>query len=142
MDIDPGPSSSKRTPVSPPSLSSSEKRRKTDLMSAQQQNINNNMKAKKSKMVWWENRLREAEDDESEWNELSTDILLYIVDILADAGREGIIPPQTLRQAEKIVAGLTGSSLEQWKDGVRKGVQVGNWDDLVRHRACCSKRIV
>ena len=139
MDID--PSSLKRTPVSPPSLSSSEKRLKYDPMFAQQENINNNMNAKKSKMVW-ENRLQEAEDDESEWNELSTDILFYLSNILEKTGWKGVIPHQSLLQAENIVAGLTGSSLEQWKEGVRKGVKVGNWEDLVHHRACCSKWIV
>ena len=136
MDID--PSSLKRAPISPPSLSSSEKRRKYDAMSAQQENINNDMNARTSRMYWGK-LLQEAEDDESEWNELSTEILCYLSNILEKTGRKSVIPPQTFRQAENIVAGLTGRSLEQWKDGVRKGVKVSKWEDLVHHRACCRK---
>ena len=83
----------------------------------------------------WQARSKEAGDDESLWGVLAKDVLMHLTSQLAATYFHGdIIASQTLEGAERLVKSFKKAEFEQWKDGVRTGVERKDWSDLIAHR--------
>jgi hypothetical protein len=138
MDVDPPislPSSRpKRPAASPPASSSADKRAKILLPDAQLTTLNDEMK-KGSHGQMWQLRLQSAENDESMLRVLLRDVLWYLTRELASTNMKGsVIVNLTLERANDIVRSFNEDELEQWKVGVRNGVEKNDWIDLIVHR--------
>jgi len=83
-----------------------------------------------SEMGMWQRRIEK--DVDSEWRGLLADVLTCITRELADM--DIITASQSGQQAHEIVAQLDQEELEEWKIAVRKGVENGDWTDLIEHR--------
>ena len=139
MDIDqPTGPSLKRSTLSPTSSTgstSSEKRAKFILPPSQLTMLNNNM-AHHSNEQFWKYRARMAGDDDSLWRPIVSVVLMYLTDELAKTDMQGrVIVSPGPGPAGAIVAGFSKDDLEQWKAGVRNGMENGDWSDVIEHRA-------
>jgi len=142
MDVDPPtslPSSSKKRPAaSPPASSSADKCAKLLLPDAQLTALNHNMKGK-SKSRKWQVFLKEAGDDNSLWLDLLSEILSHLTAELAFTNMKGsVIASPNFERADDIVKSFNKDELEQWKVGMRNGVEKNNWIELIAHRTYIS----
>ena len=80
----------------------------------------------KSKKLAWNILIDRADNDTSEWQLFSSNILMVFVD-------QGLIVTPSLSKADEIVQGFNTKEFEEWKDGVQKGVKGGNQADLLHH---------
>ena len=79
----------------------------------------------------------DSEDGEPVWQYIFERILVEITHTLASTNRKGeFINELTLTQAREILKGFSPEDIKIWRDGVRKGLKDGNWEDLIHHRAC------
>jgi hypothetical protein len=68
------------------------------------------------------------------WRDLFLDILIYLTHALAITGMNGnVIEPLPLR-LEQIAKSFNTEEMKEWKEGVRKGVEENDWEDLIFHR--------
>jgi hypothetical protein len=142
MDIDqhtsPLASSSKRPATSPPAISSADKRVKILLPDAQLSTLSSNMKQKSDRKMW-QVIVEEAEVDDSLWWDVLSDILMYLTQELESTNMKGsVIANLTLKRADDILKSFNEDELEQWKVGVRNGVERNDWVDLIAHRTYIS----
>jgi hypothetical protein len=141
MDIDqPTGSSVKRSSRSDTSSTgstSSEKRARFILPKNQLTMLNNNM-ARYSREQVWQYRMQMAGDDDSLWPPILSDVLRHITHELARTDMQDRIITVGLDRvtdANGIVEASSKDHLEQWKAGVRNGVENGDWSDVIEHRA-------
>jgi hypothetical protein len=138
MNVDPltspSSSSSKRLATSPLTSSSAGKRPRILLPDAQLTALNHNMKGK-SKSRKWQVFLKEARDNNSLWLDLLSEILSRLTAELAFTNMKGsVIASPNFERADDIVKSFNEDELEQWKVGVRNGVEKNDWLDLIAHR--------
>src|ERR1700722_1459518 len=86
----------------------------------------NDMMNNKSKKLAWNILIDRADNDASEWQLFSSNILMVFVD-------QGLIVTSSLSKADEFVQGFNTKEFEEWKDGVWKGVKGGNWADLLHY---------
>jgi hypothetical protein len=123
----------KRSSISPP-LPSTEKRPKLNLPQQQLTVLNKHMKYMSGRQIW-QIRFDSAGDDNSQWRDLFSDVLMSLTLRLATTDlKTSIIPPQDLDGSDNIVKGFNNDDLREWKDGVQKGVKEDDWTDLIAHR--------
>jgi hypothetical protein len=126
----------KRASGSPQASSSTEKRPKLVLPESELGAFNAKMKGI-SRRQRWKTRMEDAEgaEDDSEWKELLSDVLVGLTGELALTALKGsVIPPTASSQADEIVKDFKSDDFNEWKDAVQEGVTGGNWEDLVAHR--------
>ena len=121
----------KRTSASPPGSSSAQKRPKYDI--CQQTAFIDKMKKLSSKQMW-PLRMQVAEDDNSAWQDVFSDVLGLLTGILATTNVKNSVIALTTEQAEQIVKNFNTEEMKEWKEGVQKGVEKNDWTDLVSHR--------
>ena len=127
MDVDQNvPTGSKHLP----SASASPKKRVKTIPPARLTVVNGNMN-KLSNAQMWQARSKKAGDDDALWGELAKDVLMHTSHLDIDYN---MIVPQTLEGAERLVKRFKKAEFEQWKAGVRTGVERKDWSDLIAHR--------
>jgi len=136
MDVDtttPPSSSSKRSPTScPTSSSSAEKRAKLILPEPQLISLNHRMKRRSDV---WQVFVNKAEYDESRWRDLLSDVLMCLTKELASTDMKGsVIVSPNLDGADEFVNRFEKEVFEEWKVGVREGVENNDWTRLIAHR--------
>jgi hypothetical protein len=137
MDVDQPtsiPSSGlKRPPTSPPT-SSTPKRVKLDLPDAQLTALNGEMK-QRSRTQAWQYRINEAANDDSLWQPLLSDVLMHLTCRLeATDMKSKVIASLPVNRAIEMVMSFSNDVFEQWKVGVRDGVENNHWKGLIEHR--------
>jgi hypothetical protein len=83
----------------------------------------------------WQTRMDEAGDDTSQWRDLSSSVLYFLMAVLARTDRKDSFIAPDIVDADEIVKGFTDDDLREWMDGVQKGLKDGNWEGLLEHRA-------
>ena len=69
------------------------------------------------------------------WQLLIVTILSWLTGELSETDiRQSIIVPVTVAGAKNLVKSFTDEELEEWKAGVRRGINSNNWNDLITHR--------
>jgi hypothetical protein len=137
MDVDPS-SSSKRPAPFPLASSSAEKRAKILLPDAQLIELSTKMKHKADRKKW-QMMVKEAEADDSLWWDINLDVLIYLVQELASTSmKHSVIASPNAERANDIVKSFNEDELEQWKVGVRNGIERNDWTDLLVHRTYIS----
>ena len=127
MDVDPPRSPIKRS-ASPLASSSSTKRTKTLLSDTQLAALVNNMKTTSESLLW-----REIANDDP-WK-LSPLVLMLLTSELACTNMgETVISIPNLHGAIALLKTFTQNELDQWKNGMRNGVENDDWTDLIMHR--------
>ena len=127
MDVDPPRSPIKRS-ASPLASSSSTKRTKTLLSDTQLAALVNNMKTTSESLLW-----REIANDDP-WK-LSPLVLMLLTSELACTNMgETVISIPNLHGALALLKTFTQNELDQWKNGMRNGVENDDWTDLIMHR--------
>jgi hypothetical protein len=134
MDVDPPtspPSSSSKRPAAFPLASSSaEKRAKILLPDAQLIELSAKMKHNADRKKW-QMFVKEAEADDSLWWDILLDVFMYLVQELASTSmKHSVIAPE---RANDIVKSFNEDELEQWRVGVRNGVERNDWTGLLVH---------
>jgi hypothetical protein len=142
MDVDPPTSprssSSKRSAAFPLASSSAEKRAKILLPHAQLIELSAKMKHKSDRMKW-QIFVKEAEADDSLWWDIHLDVLMHLTEALASTSmKHSVIASPNPERANDIVKSFNEDELEQWKVGVRNGVDRNDWTDLLVHRTYIS----
>jgi hypothetical protein len=132
MDID-RPSSVKSSPsITPPSEKF--KQARFFLPPAQLTAFNDEMQRVSDEQAW-QYRLQKAGYEFP----LLKDVLLYLTPCLANTDmKDRIIASPAVAGAVAIVKSFNGHELEQWKAGVRSGVENNDWTDLAMHRTYIS----
>ena len=126
MDVDPPRSPIKRS-ASPLASSSSTKRTKTLLSDTQLAALVNNMKTTSESLLW-----REIANDDP-WK-LSPLVLMLLTSELACTNMgETVISIPNLHGALALLKTVTQNELDQWKNGMRNGVENDDWTDLIMH---------
>ena len=138
MDVDthatPPSFGSKRSPTSFSTSSSAEKRAKLILPELQLTLLKNKMKHMLD-MRFWQNHLNKAEHDDSVWLYLLSDVLDVLTVALASTNLKGsIITSMNFDGAEEFVKRFNNEVFEEWKAGVREGVENNDWGRLISHR--------
>jgi hypothetical protein len=139
MDVDtpttPPSSGSKRSPTSCPTSSSAEKRAKLILPEPQLTPLNDKMKRRSDRMQW-QLLVNKAEYDESMWLDLLSTVLIHLTGALASTNMKGsvIASWQNFDGAEEFVKCFNNEVFEEWKVGVREGVENNDWTRLIAHR--------
>lgn len=110
-----------------PHPSPTEKRHRPD----PQQVITNDKITNIAHFHGWRNQINAARDD-SEWRNFFS----LVTWTLTNKNIPDILPPQTEAQSIVITNNFSENELREWKDGVRKGLEEGDWTDLVIHREC------
>jgi hypothetical protein len=83
----------------------------------------------------WRLFMDNAVNDES-WKWLISNVLVYLIAVMKSTDDYGdIIDCQPL-QADQMVDNFSDQYFKEWKEGVRKGIQHGDWEDLLEHRTC------
>ena len=124
----------KHSPTSFSMSSSAEKRAKLILPELQLTLLKNKMKHM-SDMRFWQNRLNKVEHDDSVWLDLLSDILEVLMGKLAFTNLKGsIITSPGFHGAEEFVKRFNNEVFEEWKVGVREGVENNDWGCLISHR--------
>jgi hypothetical protein len=83
----------------------------------------------------WQITMDMAKDDESKWTDLIQIVLSALTSSMESTDRTSdFIGPQTLLQAEQIVDDFSDEYFREWKDGVQKGINNDDWEDLLKHR--------
>ena len=86
-------------------------------------------------MRFWQNHLNKAEHDDSKWLDLLSDVLIVLMRALASTNLKGsIITSPNFDGAEEFVKHFNNEVFEEWKVGVREGVENNNWGRLISHR--------
>jgi hypothetical protein len=142
MDVDPPtslPSSSKKRPAaSPPASSSADKCAKLLLPDSQLTALTDIMKHKSDRKKWLV-FVKEARDDDTLWRDLISDVLMHLLGELASTNMKGsMIASPNPERADDIVKSFNEAELEQWKVGMRNGVEKNNWIELIAHRTYIS----
>ena len=138
MDVDthatPPSFGSKRSPTSFSTSSSAEKRAKLILPELQLTLLKNKMKHM-SDMRFWQNHLNKAKHDDSVWLYLLSEVLEVLTGALASTNLKGsIITSPGSHGAEEFVKHFNNEVFEEWKAGVREGVENNDWGRLISHR--------
>ena len=138
MDVDthatPPSFGSKRSPTSFSTSSSAEKRAKLILPELQLTLLKNKMKHM-SDMRFWQNHLNKVKHDDSVWLYLLSDVLDVLTGALASTNLKGnIIKSPNFDGAEELVKRFNNEVFEEWKAGVREGVENNDWGRLISHR--------
>jgi hypothetical protein len=72
-------------------------------------------------------------------DECVLDVLAYLAEQFeATDMKDTVIARPNPKRAADIVNGFNEDELEQWKAGVRNGVENNDWTDLIMHRTCVS----
>jgi hypothetical protein len=58
--------------------------------------------------------------------------------LMATDAKSSVIAEPTFTDAEVFVAGFNEKEFEEWKVGVRRGVETNDWTDLMMHRTYIS----
>jgi hypothetical protein len=126
--INPTPSSSvKRTYVSSPS-SSTQKRPKLD--PAAYMPIKDKMKQTSDDLMWV--MRKDCAKDESAWRLLVSDVFSQLMDALESTNMKGsVIGRIPFSQAKRIVESFNTQEMNEWQEGVWKGVDKNDWEDLI-----------
>ena len=83
--------------------------------------------------------MQRAENDDSSWRPLLSDVLVHLTShLLATEMERSVIASQTAEHANDIMSGFNEDDLEEWKAGVRNGVERNDWIDLIEHRTYIS----
>ena len=130
MDPPEAPSGAKRA-LSPLLLSTTTKRVKLD-MPLNELNVRLN---RISELDLWPLRLQQASEDPSKMTSLLSQILTYILSLLAaTTAKDNFISPPNLIEAEKLVEGFNPDERREWEDGIKMCMESGDWSDLIAHR--------
>ena len=71
----------------------------------------------------------------SDWQPLILVILIYLTRELSETDlKESIITSPSLGSAETLVSCFKDTELEEWKAGIKKGMNDDDWSDLITHR--------
>jgi len=135
VDQPAGPSSSKHSsPISSTASSSSEKRAKLILPQDQLTMVRENM-AHYSRDGAWKQIIQMASVEDTLWpNLIIPNILMSITQELAQTDmRGGVIADVTISRAMHMVKSFSKEELEQWKTGIRNGVETGDWSSIIEH---------
>ena len=112
-----------RSPTSCPTSSSAEKRAKLILPEPQLTPLNDKMKRRSDRMQW-QLLVNKAEYDESMWLDLLPTVLTHLTGALASTNMKGsVIASQNFDGAEEFVKCFNNEVFEEWKVGVREGVE-------------------
>jgi hypothetical protein len=85
----------------------------------------------------WTTLMQRAKDDRFVWEHFHTDALVGIAGVLAKTNqKDQFIDPLIHDQALEIVKRFSAEDNKVWEDSMRKGLEDGNWEDLIHHRAC------
>ena len=88
-----------------------------------------------SDMRFWQNHLNKAEHDDSVWLYLLSEVLEVLMGALASTNLKGsIITSPGSHGAEEFVKHFNNEVFEEWKAGVREGVENNDWGRLISHR--------
>lgn len=83
----------------------------------------------------WQVFVNKAEYDESRWRDLLSDVLMCLTKELASTDMKGsVIVPLTPHGAHEFVNRFKKEVFEEWKVGVREGVENNDWTRLIAHR--------
>ncbi|KIM47504.1 hypothetical protein M413DRAFT_22158 [Hebeloma cylindrosporum] len=134
---DPSRSSIKRD-ASPNASSSSEKRPKFSLPGDELNVLSRAQLEKEMKLVSreliWREVIEKAGDQDSVWWCLYPRVLMELLTAMANTTMGGtVIPCPNLAGAQTILSGFTKTELEQWKDGLRNGIENDDWIELAMH---------
>lgn len=137
MDVDthtiPPSSGLKHSPTSFHTSSSAEKHAKLILPELQLTLLSNKMKHR-SDMGFWQNHLNKAEHDDSVWLYLLSVVLEALTGAMASTNLKGsIITSPNFDGAEEFVKRFNNEVFEEWKVGVREGVENNDWGRLISH---------
>ena len=92
------------------------------------------MKRRSDRMLW-PTIINKAEYDESWWRDLLWDVLMYLTEELASTDMKGsVIVSPNLDGADEFVNRFEKEVFEEWKVGVREGVENNDWTRLIAHR--------
>ena len=137
MDVDQPaslPSSSSKCPATSPLIPSSVEKRAKLLPPAQLTMFNDNMK-RASYVKLWQYRMERAAGDNSRWQSLLVDVMIYLTSELEATDMKGsVIACTFLTRALEMVKSFNNDVFEQWKAGVRDGVEKNCWKGLMEHR--------
>jgi hypothetical protein len=85
------------------------------------------MKNRSNKQAW-DLRIERAKDDASPWQELILNVFTSLMKALvATDAKSSVIAEPTFTDAEVFVAGFNEKEFEEWKVGVRRGVETNDW---------------
>lgn len=136
MDVDNNVPASSTTPF--PASSPPVKCSKLVLPPGQLAVLNNKMN-ELSDAQMWQARVKKAEGDDSLWGGLFRDIVVDLTSQLAAAHTgDFTIINQTVESAERLVKSFKTAEFEEWKVGVRTGVESKDWSDIITHRTYVS----
>jgi hypothetical protein len=126
------------TPAISGGLSPSSSFEKLDLAKIDLDELNESMKNRCNKQGWGL-RIEWAKHDASQWQELILNVFTSLMKaLMATDAKSSVIAEPTFTDAEVFVAGFNEKEFEEWKVGVRRGVETNDWTDLMMHRTYIS----
>ena len=133
MDVDPDSSTLKRPADFHPASSSADKHVKVLLPDGQLTKLSSNMD---SRRMLYKVLLDKTEADGTLWRNLLSTVLMDLTLELANTDMKGsVISRERVRD---IVKNFNKDQLEEWKVGVRNGVTMNDWIDLLARRTSIS----
>jgi hypothetical protein len=107
------------------------KRAKLSLPPDQLTTVYNELKKASYKKMW----SQVFRGDGSQMEDLMSSVLVVVTRLLSRTDLKAIVLPELDNdEAAGVLAGFTADEINQFKDGLRKGVVDKNWADLVAHR--------
>ena len=125
------PSGTNRPSLPPQTLPSSAEHAKLALPPDQMSAINDAM-CEESDVSDWSTLLKNAGHNPQAIRKLMSVVLMRLTSILSTKGFNTSGLP--FKEADTIVKGFSEGELEEWEAGLRVGVNMGKWGDLVAHR--------
>lgn len=126
------PSLSNTHPSPHASSSSAERRPKQNISPTKLTPLNTTMNVQSDDNMW-QSHIGNSKEDELR---LFSSVLFTLTRVLLVFSKDlDIIPPiQTPTQADEMISQFSDDELIEWKEGTRKGLEEGNWGELINHR--------
>ena len=115
----------------PQTLSSSAEHAKLALPPDQMSAINDEM-CEGSDLCGWSTQLKNAGDNPQAIRPLMLVVLMHLIPVLSTKGFN--ISSLQVEEADTILTSFSEGELAEWEAGLRMGVDMGKWGDLVAHR--------
>ena len=125
------PSGTKRPSMPPQTLPSSSEHAKLDLPPDRMSAIVDAM-CEESDLLGWSTLLKNAGDNPQAIRNLMTAVLMCLTQVLSNNGIRRFGPETA--DADYFSGDFSEGELEEWKTGLRNGVDMGKWGDLVTYR--------